>query len=220
MLDGLDAKLHRPADGLIRIEVGGDIGLRVARLFDRGADSSADKPRNAIGSVGDDTPPLAMILMNCAPALISSRAARRTSSTPSTTRPRAPACLGIVVDVAGMIAAAIIGVAAGLREGLAADDEARSFDKPFLDSHDEAVIGAAQVADGGEAAHQHVAHDLGRAERNQRVRQLVAAERCLRTDPSAEASREERFPGQPGAAIPGARPQAATTGDLVLSAEE
>ena len=76
-----------------------------------------------------------------------------------------------------MIPAAVIGVAAGLREGLAADDEARSLDKPFLDRHDEAMIGAAQIADGGEAAHQHLAHDLGGAHRHERVRQLgVGAE--------------------------------------------
>ena len=71
-----------------------------------------------------------------------------------------------------MIASPIVGVAACLREGFAAYDEARSFDQLLLDSHDEPVIGAAQVADGGEAAHQHIAHDLGRAEGNKSIRQL------------------------------------------------
>ena len=43
-----------------------------------------------IGSVGEATPPLAMIFTKRAPDLISSRAARRTSGTPSQSRPSAP----------------------------------------------------------------------------------------------------------------------------------
>ncbi len=65
--------------------------------------------------------------------------------------------VAVPFDVAGVVAAAVIGVAAGLRQRLAADHEARSLDQPLLDRHDEAVVGAAEVAHGGEAAHQHVA---------------------------------------------------------------
>jgi len=43
-----------------------------------------------IGSVGEATPPDAMTLIWLAPALISSRTARRQASTPSTTRPSRP----------------------------------------------------------------------------------------------------------------------------------
>ena len=58
-------------------------------------------------------------------------------------------------------AGALVGVAAGLGERLAAEDEARPGEQPLLDGLGEAPIGAADVAHGGEAALEHPAQDAG-----------------------------------------------------------
>ena len=95
-----DARRHRSA------------GVR--GLLDRGADLLAREAEKWIGSVGEATPPLAMILMKSAPPLISSRQARRTSATPSHDAPeRAERGAGQSVS-RGVVAAAEVAVPAGL----------------------------------------------------------------------------------------------------------
>lgn len=66
-----------------------------------------------------------------------------------------------------VIAAAEIGMAAGLAERLAGDDEARCREVVLLRRLLQAEIGAADIAHRGEAAQQHLAHDHQRAHRYQ-----------------------------------------------------
>ena len=66
-------------------------------------------------------------------------------------------------------AAAEVGVASSLRQGLARDDEARAQSRALLDRNNEPVVGTADVAHGCEAAHEHAPHDIGGAGRHQRV---------------------------------------------------
>jgi hypothetical protein len=70
-----------------------------------------------------------MIFKQCAPLRSSSRAARRTSASPTH-----------------------VAVAARLAEGVADEEEARAFNRALLHRLGEAVVGAAAVTHGGEPA--------------------------------------------------------------------
>jgi hypothetical protein len=63
-----------------------------------------------------------------------------------------------------------VAVTAGLAQGLAGDDEARTLDQPFIDRPDETVVGASGVAHGREPAHQQLSQDARRAHRRERRR--------------------------------------------------
>jgi hypothetical protein len=65
---------------------------------------------------------------------------------------------------------AAVAVPAGLAQRLAANDEARPVDQPLVEGSHEAVISAAEIAHGGEAAHQNRPHDARGAQRRQRRR--------------------------------------------------
>ena len=62
-------------------------------------------------------------------------------------------------------------MAAGLRQRLAADHEARRLDQPFLDGLHQRIGRAAEIAHRGEAAMQHVLHDVGGVIGDERVGQ-------------------------------------------------
>ena len=65
---------------------------------------------------------------------------------------------------------ALVAMAARLRQALAGDDQPRAVDHALLDRHDESEIGAAAIANGGEAALQDRFHDPAGLQRNQRGR--------------------------------------------------
>ena len=114
--------------------------------------------RLSSGSACEATPPDAMILMWSAPLRSSSRVALITSGTPSATRAvqDRPEQQAQNFPVCG--AQPVIAVAAGLAQRLAGDEQARAFEQALLDRGLDAVVGAAGVAQRGEAAMQHGAH--------------------------------------------------------------
>ena len=63
-------------------------------------------------------------------------------------------------------------MAAGLGKSLAGDDHARPLDEAEFEGVFEADVGAAEIADRGEAAMEHLLHDAGGVQRDQRVRKL------------------------------------------------
>ena len=86
-----------------------------------------------MGSVGEATPPLAMILICRAPGLdLLARGLADLGDAVDHASDRAEPGL-VVAGRAGIEAAAEIGMAAGLRQRLARNDEARPENRAFLD---------------------------------------------------------------------------------------
>ncbi len=72
------------------------------------------------------------------------------------------------MQLALVVASAVIAMADGLTERLAADDQSRTVDQPLVHRELQTEIGAGEIANRGKAAHQHFMHDLAAAKSDQR----------------------------------------------------
>ncbi|OON80935.1 hypothetical protein B1H18_11270 [Streptomyces tsukubensis] len=87
VLDRTDAVLQAAVDRAAGAGVRRDVDVGRLRLLESRPDLDAENGVESMRSVGDATPPDAMIFTCRAPLRTASRAARRISSTPSTIRP-------------------------------------------------------------------------------------------------------------------------------------
>ncbi len=169
MLEAVHPAFDGTRNRLIGVEMRRDIGAGVARLLDDGADLLAREAeevdrvgRRGDAAIGHDLDEIGAVL-----DLLARRAAHLVHPVADPAhRAELPVRLGPV-----LVAAAEISVSAGLRERLAGEVEARGIEQPLVSRHPERVGRPAHVAHGGEAAHQHPMHDLGRAMRHQRIGQ-------------------------------------------------
>jgi hypothetical protein len=122
----------------------------------------------SIRSVGDATPPLAMILTWWAPLRSSSRAAVRTAVTPSAMR----LIPGRVEWYSSATRGARAAVPAGLAERLAAEEDPGCRQQALALRIVDPVVGAPHVADRGEPALEHRLEDACRPEGHVGRRQL------------------------------------------------
>ena len=171
----MDAAFDGAGDRLVGVEMGGDIGMRVAGLLDDRLDLGAREleDMNRIGRRGDAAIGHDLDEARALPEFVARGLADGFEAVAEAAERAEP--IGEIVGGAAVIAAAEVGVAAGLRQGLAADDEARSLDQPQRQGVDQRLGRAAEIAHRGEAAREHAAHDVGRAEGDERIRQAAVA---------------------------------------------
>ena len=92
-----------------------------------------------------------------------------------------------------------VGMATGLADRKAGDEQPRTFVQATLDRLLQAEVGAGRVAHGREAAHQHVAHDLAALRTDQRRRLLRQADQVVRCGNDVDVGVDQ--PRQHGAAV-------------------
>jgi hypothetical protein len=177
--------------------VRGYVGSGILSLLDRGPYLPDGESERMDRVVRRRHAAVGIILMKRAPALISSRAAFLTSSTPSQIRPSDPT-RSAKTPGRSLRAAAEVRVATGLAERLTGNDEARPVEQAL--PHCEPVVRTADIADGREAAHEHRVHDARRAQcnkggRKRRVRSDVD-EGCDDVHVRVHQPRHQRLPTQ------------------------
>ena len=157
MLDGAHAGLHTALDGGRRIGVGEHVRVGAGRLVDDGLELVHGELEHVdgVGLGGDAAGGVDLDLIGAQAELVADRL--QAFRHPVGDAPRARAEVGAEAGLAQVADQALVPVAAGLGDGPARDQEPGSDEEAFLDRLPVAGIGAAGVADGGEAPHQHAA---------------------------------------------------------------
>ena len=165
----MDAAIDRPGDRFIGIEMGRHIEPGVLGLLDGRADLVARKAQRMDRIVGRGDAAVRHHLDETRAGLdlLARRAAHAVDPIGEPAK-RADACGKAHLPI--VRSRPEVAVAAGLAQGLAGDDEARTLDQPFIDRPHEAVVGASGVAHGREPAHQQLSQDARRAHRRERRR--------------------------------------------------